>query len=103
MYSDCNTNPCPVSCDGLWSAWSPCSVTCGTGIRNLRIWITRKYEIYTVALHGGTPCPFAQNTEERSNCSKPGCPVNCQGQWSDWSACSAVCGSGIQTRTPNQE
>ena len=26
------------------------------------------------------------------------CPIDCQGEWSDWSICSETCGGSTQTR-----
>jgi hypothetical protein len=52
---ECNTQACqalPVDCTGQYSAWSPCSLTCGEGgIRS------RTFTVDTPDSNGGTPCP----------------------------------------------
>lgn len=44
--------PCPFDCKlSDWSAWAPCSTTCGTGVRIRSRWLKEK------PYKGGRPCP----------------------------------------------
>ncbi|XP_066920815.1 SCO-spondin-like isoform X2 [Clytia hemisphaerica] len=89
---------CPV--DGKFSQWSiftPCSETCGSGIK------TRTRQCNNPApKNGGQECngPVIENLA----CKIKECPVD--GKWSAWSAfsgCSETCGQGekVRTRTCN--
>ena len=77
-----------VDCIGQWNDWSACDATCdgtkasATGTRK------RTYTVTTHASNGGASCPISPETE---TCAKTDCPVNCIGQWNDWSACDATC------------
>ena len=75
-----------------WSGWSTCSVSCGSGTQ------ARTRSIKLNAACGGS---CNHHFRETRICS--GAPIiNCQvGNWTNWSACSASCGSGNQARTRN--
>jgi hypothetical protein len=90
--ADCNTHFCAVNCElGLWSAYSDCSLTCGTGQH------TRTRDMITPPLYGGTACGA---TAEAADCNTQNCPVDCQvSAWASWSVCSLVCGGGSRTQT----
>ena len=101
-----------VDCSWLdWSDWSACNQTCGGGQRY-------RIRVSSPALYGGKNCSGA--SEEKETCNSQPCPgksnicvsvksgvrqLTCcavdgyWGQWTQWSACSFTCGSGIQTRT----
>ncbi|XP_037691794.1 SCO-spondin-like [Choloepus didactylus] len=93
---------CHMECgaEGLgwtpWSPWSPCSQSClalggGPG------WRSRSR---LCPSPGDTPCPGEATQKEP--CSPPVCPVpSVWGLWAPWSACSAPCDGGIQTRGRN--
>jgi len=74
--------------NGGWSAWSVCSVSCGTGTQ------TRTCTNPAPA-YGGANCTGVKS----QSCVMTACPVN--GNWSAWSNCSVTCGNGVQSRTCN--
>ncbi|XP_044798653.2 hemicentin-1 isoform X3 [Bubalus bubalis] len=76
-----------------WSAWTPCSVTCGKGIQKR----SRLCNNPSPA-NGGKPCQGSDS--EMQNCHQKPCPVD--GNWSEWSPweeCTRSCGRGNRTRT----
>ena len=81
--------PCAVDCVGEYGPWGACTATCGNGTR------TRDFVSAADALHGGAECP-APETEPCSNL--PPCPLDCQGDWGPFSACSVTCGNGTRSR-----
>jgi len=78
----CNTQACPVACVGAWGEWGACSQSCGGGTK------TRTYTVATPASGGGQACPVTDGQNEQAVCNTQPCPVNCQGGWGEWSACS---------------
>jgi len=87
----CNERPCPI--DGLmgrWTSWSRCSRACGGGTK------TRHRSVVREAQHGGIPA--AETMQERP-CNAQPCDRDCVlNDWTEWSACSKVCGGGHQLR-----
>uniref|UniRef100_H0WC62 Hemicentin-1 n=1 Tax=Cavia porcellus TaxID=10141 RepID=H0WC62_CAVPO len=76
-----------------WSAWRPCSVTCGNGIQKRSRLCNNP-----LPANGGKPCEGPDS--EMRNCKSKLCPVN--GHWSEWSLweeCTKTCGRGNRTRT----
>lgn len=84
----CNTNPCPLDCLGHWGNYGTCSQNCGGGSQ------TRLWQVTRPSAHGGNACPSPQSKP----CNTLSCPIDCQGEWGGWSACSVTCGAGSQTR-----
>merc|ERR1712054_730919 len=81
-----------VDCVGSWGSWSACSATCGDGTQS------RVYSVTTSVSNGGAECNFADNATQSQDCNDGACPVDCVGSWSSYSACSATCGDGTQSR-----
>ena len=79
-----------------WSAWSPCSITCGTGTRGR----TRTF----VDPDSESDCDFMP-TSDREDCpTGVECPEHCElTNWSAWSACRGTngepCQIGFETTT----
>ena len=71
----------------LWTEWSICSLTCGTGEQTR----TRNCSLN---------CDGVSSYElfETKTCNDFICQYT---MWSEWSNCSLTCGSGEQTRTRN--
>lgn len=93
----CNTPRCPVPCAvGPWSEYGACSAQCSGGER------VRTRPVTVAPLHGGQPCPVLVDS---AACNTAACtggtPQDCVlGPWSDYSECSAACGSsGRRSRT----
>ena len=85
--------PCPV--DGGWSAWSPCSVTCGAHGVQLRQCNSPAPE------RGGALCDITGVGARRScHGSYRVCPID--GRWGSWQVCSDDCGGGTQDRACDQ-
>jgi len=88
-----------TGCVGNWdTTWDNCSATCGGG-KQYKYWNTT-----AEPRNGGTPCPDPE-IKERS-CNNEVCPgdevQHCLGSHdTEWSACSATCGGGIQTKIYN--
>ncbi|OCT61032.1 thrombospondin type-1 domain-containing protein 7B isoform X2 [Xenopus laevis] len=92
---------CPFDCKlSDWSAWSPCSSSCGTGVKIRSKWLKEK------PYNGGRPCPKLDIKNQVYEAVP--CYNECsQYSWvaEPWSACklnteerSAACGHGIQIR-----
>ncbi|OWK05971.1 hypothetical protein Celaphus_00012696, partial [Cervus elaphus hippelaphus] len=87
-YQDCNPHACPVrgawSC---WTAWSPCSASCGGGHYQ------RTRSCTSPAPSPGEDICLGLHTEE-ALCSTQPCPEGWS-PWSEWSACAE---DGVQSR-----
>ena len=82
----------------VWSQWSACSTTCGTGTQE------RNRECSNPPpQHGGNDCT-GDSDERRSCLDLPPCPIDCKwNEWSAWSECSLSCDNGTQTRSRTLE
>uniref|UniRef100_A0A8C5EBI5 Thrombospondin type-1 domain-containing protein 4-like n=1 Tax=Gouania willdenowi TaxID=441366 RepID=A0A8C5EBI5_GOUWI len=89
----CNVHPCPPFWEA--SAWSECSVSCGSGVQQRQLQCRQSFGNRSTMVHpqrcaGLTP-PESMQTCQLSLCS----------HWevgSDWSSCSVDCGVGRRTR-----
>ncbi|KAM6080416.1 thrombospondin type-1 domain-containing protein 7B isoform 5-T5 [Theristicus caerulescens] len=95
------TIPCPFDCKlSDWSSWSPCSSSCGPGVKVRSKWLKEK------PYNGGRPCPKLDLKNQVYEAVP--CYTECnQYSWvvEPWSPCkinseqnSLHCGEGIQTR-----
>ena len=64
----CNTEPCPVNCEGAWGAWGQCDRPCGGGEQS------RSYSVTTASAHGGIPCVAEQWQTRSCNTADCGAP-----------------------------
>ena len=93
----CSSLACPVNCVGTWTPWAACSTTCTSGgVQGVQ---ERIFVVGVASAFGGIACGFNNNTPNYQPCGTQACPVDCEGSYSDWSSCSATCGTGVQSRT----
>ena len=83
----CNTQACARQWS-IWSAWSICSVTCGSGSQFRK----RECNLNSTLTDDGVDCPG--RPEVIRICQKGGCPYYTQ--WQPWSPCAATCGQHTQ-------
>ncbi|KAF5890822.1 spondin-1-like, partial [Clarias magur] len=87
--SEEEASPCMLS---EWISWSPCSATCGMGMRS------RERYIKSFPEDGSSCREPTEETEKcvvNEDCSPSSCIVT---EWADWEPCSASCGVGMKKR-----
>jgi hemicentin len=91
----CNLPFCPINGGWTeWSAWSPCSSTCGYDGVTTRT----RYCQNPLPQYGGAHCSGSAQESKVCATNKP-CPIDGGwSQWSEWSACSKTCGTGVRQR-----
>ena len=68
VIESCGTHPCPVPCEVTgWSAFAPCSATCGGGF------MSRTRRLKTRPAFGGKLCPPLR---ENTPCNIEPCPID---------------------------
>ncbi|XP_077986992.1 hemicentin-1-like [Glandiceps talaboti] len=89
----CKVQICAVNGKwSLWSPWSMCSKSCGTGERHRQRTCTQPTPQY-----GGRYCEGMQRQVDF--CNTDGCPVHGGwSRWEEWGECSRSCNGGQQKR-----
>lgn len=64
---ECNTQPCPVPCEGEWTAAGTCSKRCGGGEQLERFTVRRE------AAHGGKACRDEEDSQRTAPCNTQAC------------------------------
>ena len=64
----CNTQACPINCEGSWADYGECSKTCGGGT------IFERWTTTTPSAHGGTACPSPKTKSE--SCNEQACTTS---------------------------
>lgn len=68
----CNQDPCPVDCEGAWSQWSTCAVSCGASNDTAS---SRTFEVDVAAAHGGQGCEWSASEVQSLLCGTEDCPA----------------------------
>jgi hypothetical protein len=90
-HSDNKGRKCKTT---LWSPFTSCSKTCGAGTKSRRRFVKGAH---LKAAKKFSDCPALSETKA---CVTEECPVHCAvTAWSKFGACTAKCGSGVQTKT----
>ncbi|KAA0714627.1 Spondin-1 F-spondin [Triplophysa tibetana] len=87
--SDEDASACMMS---EWITWSPCSVSCGAGVRSRERYVKQFPDDGFACTHSteeSEPCTV------NDDCSPSSCLVT---EWGEWDACSATCGLGMKRR-----
>merc|ERR1719329_836013 len=81
----CGDCPCPEHCEGHWTEWGACGATCGGSSQS------RQFKIDVFAQHGGKKCDHEHEAIENRPCAEVCCPVDCEGEWSEFDQCTEEC------------
>ncbi|XP_059564954.1 spondin-1 isoform X1 [Myotis daubentonii] len=87
--SDEDGSTCTMS---EWITWSPCSISCGMGMRSRERYVKQFPE-------DGSVCTLPTEETEKcmvnEECSSSSCLMT---EWGEWDECSATCGMGMKKR-----
>jgi hypothetical protein len=92
-WVDCEGPPCPVNCEGSWSAWSAPKSDEPCGVQPYR---ERIFTITKQAAHGGYACDYPDGDSERRNA---GTPKPCCEQTGDWAMVGSCLADGTAKYT----
>ena len=92
----CFLRHCPINGNySEWTEFSSCTLSCGGGKKNRRRTCTSPRPQY-----GGRNCSGLGPYQEVADCNTHPCPINGgYSEWSEFSACSVTCNSGMKART----
>lgn len=91
----CNTKPCPIHGGySKWSAWTPCTKSCGGGGKLRTRTCNDPHPRY-----GGRNCSHLGRKFEFAECNVGYCPIDGgYTTWSEFSPCTHSCGTGSMKR-----
>lgn len=92
----CSTQACPVQ--WVSGAWSSCSKTCGSGVQTRTVTCRQTKDGVQSPVPDSNCASAGAKPVTSQACNTQACPTY-SWQYTSWSACSKVCGSGTQTRT----
>ncbi|XP_016342390.1 spondin-1-like [Sinocyclocheilus anshuiensis] len=87
--SDEDASTCMMS---EWITWSPCSMSCGAGVRSRERYVKQFPDDGFACTH---PTEETEPCTVNEDCSPSSCLVT---EWGEWDACSATCGLGMNRR-----
>jgi len=95
----CNENPCPIDCEGSWSAWGTCNQECTDCRTGDAVGTSSStFTIYVPAQYGGKECQWKDGEVKEQTCNEHCCAEDCEGSWSEFGQCSTSCGGGVTER-----
>ncbi|KAG5199581.1 spondin-1 [Ovis aries] len=87
--SDEDGSTCTMS---EWITWSPCSISCGAGMRSRERYVKQFPE-------DGSVCTLPTEETEKCTVNEECSPSSClTTEWGEWDECSATCGMGMKKR-----
>lgn len=101
----CHQPNCPIDCIGSFGDYDECNAKwstddstcaakykCGGGTH------AKTYTISQQAMYGGEECPHEDGHKVSKLCGTTACPVDCEGDFTEWGDCCSDCGTGSQSR-----